>query len=505
MLVNSLRDVDPDFRFYPPDVESNSDTSEIIVSNGFFLAYDSRKAAETATSIIKDTNNIRSYEIISNPAATSKEEEAPAQEKSSAEPAETAADASKPAKAAAKSANHAPSAKQNLISVNLSKLDSLMAVVSEIVITESMVVSSPELKDLKLDTFLSNTRQLRKLTDQLQEIATSLRMVPISATFQKMNRIVRDMKQELKKDVRLTIIGEETEVDKSVVDNIGDPIMHIVRNSMDHGIEETAEERIQAGKDPQGEIILAARHSGNEVIISITDDGKGMNPAALLAKARQNGLLYKPEEEYTQKEILGFIMLPGFSTNTEVTEYSGRGVGMDVVKRNVESLGGSVSITSEYGKGTTMTLKIPLTMAIADGMEISVGGYIFTIPISNVIRSLKIQPDDVTSDSEGHELIRVMGEFYPLVRLHRLYNIDTEITDPADGLIMLVESTEKSYCLLIDELLGERQIVVKPLPEYLDHFNIKNSGISGCTIQGDGNISIILDIQNLYHAALSIL
>ncbi len=503
MLVNSLRDVNPDFRFYPPDVETNSDTSETIIRDGFFLAFDARKSAETAISIVKDTNNIRSYEIVDNPAfAAPAEENVPAEGKK-----ESSSGSSSPAasKSSSKSSGSGSSAKQSLISVNLSKLDALMAVVSEIVITESMVVSSPELKGLKLDTFLSNTRQLRKLTDQLQEISTSLRMVPISATFQKMNRIVRDMKQELGKDVRLTIVGEETEVDKNVVDNIGDPIMHIVRNSMDHGIEENVEDRIKAGKNPQGEIILAARHSGNEVIISITDDGQGMNPAALLAKAKQNGLLYKPEEEYTQKEILGFIMMPGFSTNTEVTQYSGRGVGMDVVKKNVEALGGNVTISSEYGKGTTMTLKIPLTMAIADGMEISVGGYIFTIPIANVIRSLKIQAEDVTSDSEGHELIRVMGEFYPLVRLHRLYNIDTEVTDPTDGLIMLVESTEKSYCMLIDELLGERQIVVKPLPDFLDRFNIKDSGISGCTIQGDGNISLILDIQNLYHAALSII
>lgn len=505
MLVTSLRDVNPDFRFYPEDIETNSDSAENIIRNGFYIAYDSQEAAEIGTSIIKDTNNIRSYEIVDNPAAAAPAApETPAAVSAAAPAASSSAPAASNA-AAKPAATHSGSVKQNLISVNLSKLDSLMALVGEIVITESMVVSSPELKDVKLDTFLKNTRQLRKLTDELQDIATSLRMVPISGTFQKMNRIVRDMKQELHKDVRLTIIGEETEVDKGVVDSISDPIMHIVRNSMDHGIEENVEDRIKAGKNPQGEITLAARHSGNEVIISVTDDGAGMDPAVLLAKAKSNGLLYKPEEEYSQKEILSFIMLPGFSTNKEVTEYSGRGVGMDVVKRNVESIGGTVVISSELGVGTTMTLKIPLTMAITDGMEISVGGSIFTIPISNVIRSLKVQPEEVTYDSEGHELIRCMGDFYPLVRLHKLYGIDNSITEVTDGLIMLVETSEKSYCLLIDELLGEQQVVVKPLPDYLNHFNIKDSGISGCTILGDGNISIILDVLNLYHAAQSIL
>ena len=190
---------------------------------------------------------------------------------------------------------------------------------------------------------MKSARQLRKLTNDLQDIAMSLRMVPISGVFQKMNRIVRDMKQSLGKDVRLTIVGEDTEVDKT--------IMHIVRNSMDHGIEETAQERIAAGKDPQGEIVLSASHTSSEVVISVKDDGYGMDPHKILEKARSKNMLTKPDSEYSQKEILGLIMLPGFSTNTEVTEYSGRGVGMDVVKKNVESLGGIVSVSSTYGEG----------------------------------------------------------------------------------------------------------------------------------------------------------
>ena len=500
MLVTSVKDATSDFRFYPADIETNSNSAESIVQDGFYFAFDSKETAEIAITIIKDSSNIRSYELIDNPAYAVREAAKAAEE----EARNTGKTAAAPAKKPAAPAAHNAPVKQNLISVNLSKLDMLMAVVGEIVITESMVISSPELHDLKLDSFLKSARQLRKLTDDLQDIAMSLRMVPISGTFQKMNRIVRDMKQELNKDVRLTIEGEETEVDKSIVDNISDPIMHIVRNSMDHGIEKTAQERIDAGKNPQGEVLLSARHTGSEVIITVRDDGKGIDPASVLAKARENGILTKPEEEYSQKEILSLLMLPGFSTNKEVTEYSGRGVGMDVVKRNVESIGGTVTITSEYGKGTCMTLRIPLTLAIVDGMEVSVGGTIFTVPISNIRKSFKALPEDIIYDSEGHEMIRCMGDFYPLVRLHQLYNINDAITSLEDGLLMWVDASDKSYCLFIDELLGEQQVVVKPLPPYLNNFNIKNSGISGCTILGDGNISIILDIANVYHSAQSL-
>ena len=388
--------------------------------------------------------------------------------------------------------------KQSLISVNLSKLDALVAVVGEIVITESMVTSSPDLQNLKLDNFLKSARQLRKLTDDLQDIAMSLRMVPVSGTFQKMNRIVRDMKKKLNKDVRLTIVGENTEVDKTIVDSIGDPIMHIVRNSMDHGIEENVNDRIRAGKDPQGEIVLSAAHTGSEVLISISDDGQGMDPDKILSKAERNGLLTKPAHEYTKKEILSLLMLPGFSTNEEVTEFSGRGVGMDVVKKNVESVGGTITITSELGKGSCTTLKIPLTMAIADGMEISVGKSMFTIPIENIRQSFKTTQEHVILDASGNEIIKCLDAFYPIIRIHELYNIDTKVTNIEDGILIWVESADKSYCLFVDELLGEQQVVVKPLPPFLSNFNIKNSGIGGCTILGDGNISLILDIKNLY-------
>lgn len=509
MIANSLKECELDLHYYPADMESNPDTCQVIVENGFFLTFNDRETASQAEDIIKSQNHIRSYELLEmSPASDAKEkQDAPdlSQEGNKVPIAPGFTQASVPsAPGNVPQQNYAP-VKQNLISVNLMKLDSLMDIVGEIVITESMVTSSPELKLLprdSFDNFMKSGRQLRKLTDDLQDIAMSLRMVPISGVFQKMNRIVRDMNQKLDKDVRLKIIGEDTEVDKTIVDSIQDPIMHIVRNSMDHGIEETKEERSAAGKDTQGEIILSASHTSSEVVISVADDGYGMDPYKLLAKAKEKGLLTKPESEYTRKEALSLIMLPGFSTNQAVTEYSGRGVGMDVVKKNVESVGGTVSITSEDGAGTTVTMKIPLTLAIVDGMKVTVGNSIFTIPISNIRQSFKVRADQIILDEYGNEMVERMGSFYPIIRLHNFYRLDTEVTSVGDGILLWVEASDRSYCLFVDDLIGEQQVVVKPLPTYLNSFELKNYGITGCTILGDGNISIILDILSLHAAAI---
>lgn len=512
MIVNALQERELEFIYYPNDIDSNPDSAEKIIENGFYLGFRTEETREQAVTAIDQAQNIRSYEI----GERAEEPSEPEPEQKADSPAEAAPIAANPAAAAApKAKSEAPSAKkkeaaphgavkQDLISVNLSKLDALMALVGEIVITESMVTSSPDLQGLSLDNFNKSARQLRKLTDDLQDISMSLRMVSVSGVFQKMNRIVRDMKQNLNRDVRLTIIGENTEVDKTIVDSIGDPLMHIVRNAIDHGIEENVQDRIAAGKDPQGEVILSAAHTGSEVIISVEDDGRGMDTDAILAKAARNGLLTKPESDYSQKEILSLLMMPGFSTNTEVTEYSGRGVGLDVVKKNVEAVGGIVSITSEFGKGSCTTLKIPLTLAIADGMEISVGNSIFTIPISNIRQSFKATEEDIILDPSGHEMVRCMDEFYPVVRIGELYNIPDSCTKINDGILMWVEASDKSYCLFVDKLIGEHQVVVKPLPPYLQQFHIKDSGISGCSILGDGNITIILDVAHVYAAAQGI-
>jgi two-component system chemotaxis sensor kinase CheA len=502
MIVTALRECDLAFRCYPPDLDTNADTASQVVENGFYLAFDTEEEANKAASVLKSQNHIRSFEL-EKPNVKAPETPAPAAANQAASPASAPA---KPAAAApAHPAAPATPVKQSLISVSLEKLDALMNIVGEIVITESMVTSSPVLKELSsdsFDTFNKSGRQLRKLTDDLQDISMSLRMVPVSGVFQKMNRIVRDMKKKLNKDVRLTIVGEDTEVDKTIVDAIQDPIMHIVRNSMDHGIENTREERIAVGKDPQGEIILSASHTSSEVVISISDDGYGMDPEKLLDKAQQKNLLTKPRASYSKRDALNLILLPGFSTNTAVTEYSGRGVGMDVVKRNVEQVGGVVNIDSEIGKGTTVTLKIPLTLAIVDGMKITVGSSIFTIPIVNIKQSFKVKAEDIILDENGNEMVDRMGDFYPVVRLDRFYGIPSEFTNIEDSIMIWVEAGDKSCCLLADHLIGEQQVVVKPLPVYFNSFQLKDMGISGCTILGDGNISIILDVGRIYASAI---
>ena len=500
-----------EFSYEPEGLENDPSLSEFIAENGFVMHFSSDEDRKQAIQVVSGLGFVKTYqEIDEEPAA---EAAAPAESASEPVKTETVAEEAAPvakkkaepstdsAKADTGSAQNAAhhQIKQSLISVNLSKLDQLMAVVGEIVITEAMVTASPDLKGIdaaKLDNFNKSARQLRKLTDELQDISMSLRMVPVSGTFQKMRRIVRDMGQKLGRRANLTIIGEDTEIDKTIVDAISDPIMHIVRNSMDHGIEPDEQTRIAAGKNPEGEIILSAQNTGSEVIIRIEDDGAGVDSDAVLRKAIRQGLA-SPDVEYSQREILNFLMMPGFSTNTEVTEFSGRGVGMDVVKKNIESVAGTVLMTSEFGKGTCTTLKIPLTTAIMDGMEVSVGDSIFTIPLQNIRQSFNASEADIIHDAMQGEMISKMDNFYPVVRLHELYGLEPKATSTDEGIFVWVETSENSYCLFVDELLGEQQVVIKPLPTYLNSFGIKEAGIVGCTILGDGNISLILDVASL--------
>ena len=505
MLVNAVKDFveESQYDFYPADVQLNPDTANFIVDNGFFLRFKTEGDRTEALSAVRETGSVREYQPFDYaPAAPAPvEEETPVIEAVPAAETVPAAAPEAPVQqsAAAQPASKQQHVKESLISVSLSKLDALMAVVSEIVITEAQVTASPDLKGLKLDNFTKAARQLRSLTDNLQDVAMSLRMVPVSGTFQKMKRIVRDMSKKLDRETNLILEGEDTEVDKTIVDAISDPIMHIVRNSMDHGIEERKEERIAAGKDPVGTIVLAARQTGSEVIIEIIDDGRGVDDQAVLNKAIRQGLA-TPGVEYAHKDILNFLLMPGFSTNTEVTEYSGRGVGMDVVKSNVENCGGTVTISSTLGKGMTTTLKIPLTMAIMDGMEVCVGESIFTVPISNIRQIFKASDMHIIQDETHGEMIKIVDNFYSIVRANRFYNIDNAAETFDDGVLLWVESGDNSFCLFVDKLIGEQQVVVKPFPEYINNFGIKNSGISGCTILGDGSISIILDVANIYTA-----
>ena len=442
--------------------------------------------------------NVKSYEIL---ADEEPEPEAP----EAVAVSDTKASESMPAAPAAAQAAKAPvdttaltkGVKQSLISVNQGKLDHLMDLVGEIVTAESMVSRNPDLKGLRLDNFTKSIRELRKLTDELQDIVMSIRMVPLQGTFYKMDRIVRDMSKKLGKKAELITEGGDTEVDKTINDAIVDPFMHMVRNSMDHAIE-MPEARIAAGKPEVGKVTLAAKNTGGEIFITISDDGAGLDTERIMNKARENGLLTKPESAYSDKEIFNLILLPGFSTNENVTEFSGRGVGMDVVRKNIEQVGGTINISSERGKGTTFTIKIPLTLAIVDGMNIAVGKTIFTLPITAIRQSFKISdPSQIIHNTDGSEMIVLRGECYPVVRLRDVYDIEEGTSDLLEGILIQVDSGDTGYCIFADELLGEYQVVVKPYPIFLNKYDLKNRGLSGCSVLGDGSISLILDVNTL--------
>ncbi len=314
-----------------------------------------------------------------------------------------------------------------------------------------------------------------------------------------MHRIVRDMSKKVEKEVELILVGEETEVDKNIIDNLSDPLMHIIRNSMDHGIEDDRETRIAAGKSPTGRIVLEARNSGSDVIISCTDDGRGLNRDKIFEKAQMNGLVSRNAEEYTDKEIYQFIMLPGFSTNETVTELSGRGVGMDVVKRNIEKVGGTVDLDSTPGEGMTVNIRIPLTLAILPSIEISVGKNNYLIPTLNIREAFKPDSKDIIIDPDGNEMIMYRGECFAIVRLHSLFNVATDITDFKDGIMIMIEDDAHMTCVFADVMVGEQQAVVKPIPSFITERIGQIYGISGCTLLGDGSISLIIDVKSLTH------
>jgi len=382
--------------------------------------------------------------------------------------------------------------KQNFISVNIQKMNKLMDVVGELVISEAMVTQNPELKGLELEGFRKAARHLKKITGELQDIVMSMRMVPLSMTFQKMNRIVRDMSRKLEKEINFEIIGEETEVDKNIIEHISDPLIHLIRNAIDHGIE-SAEERELKGKEAAGKITLEAKHSGGDVWIILKDDGKGLDRDKIIQKATEGKLIQRPVSEMTDREIYSIILLPGFSTKEEVTEFSGRGVGMDVVLKDMDKVDGSVLIDSKPGSGTTISMKIPLTLAIMDGMTVSVGSANYTIPMASIRESLNITKDDVIKDPENNEMIMLRGQCHPIIRLHKLFNVVPGTDRLEEGILILVESENEGICLFVDKLIGEQQVVVKALPQYLK----KVQGISGCTLLGDGSISLIMDIASL--------
>ncbi len=395
-------------------------------------------------------------------------------------------------KAAAEEGQTQKSAPGASIRVDLEKVDRLVNMVGELVITEAMLKA--QTREFPVEQFAGLMRGIDELsqhTRELQEAVMSVRMQPVKSIFSRMPRIVRDISAQLGKDIKLEMHGENTEVDKTVIEQLSDPLMHMIRNSCDHGIE-TPDTRVDAGKQAQGTISLSAYHRGGRIMIEITDDGAGINRSRVLAKAKEKGLI-PVDAEPTPEEIDLMIFMPGFSTAEKVTNVSGRGVGMDVVKRNIEGMGGVIGVTNNPGYGSSITISLPLTLAILDGMIVRVGREHYIIPITSIIETLRPRQDEVRR-VEGHsDVINVRGEFISVVYLYQVFGVESAQTDASKGLVVLVESGHRKIGLVVDELIGQQQVVIKSLEANADPVQ----GISGATILGDGRVSLILEINDL--------
>ncbi|UGQ44666.1 chemotaxis protein CheA [Massilia endophytica] len=396
-------------------------------------------------------------------------------------------------KAAAPAAAHG--AESSSIRVSVEKVDQLINLVGELVITQAMIEQrASQLDPMLHERLLNGVSQLTRNTRDLQEAVMSIRMMPMDFVFSRFPRMVRDLATKLGKKVDFITNGAATELDKGLIERIVDPLTHLVRNSIDHGIE-MPEVRRAAGKTETGKLFLSATHQGGNIIIEVSDDGGGLNRERILAKARQNGL--PVSDNMSDADVWQLIFAPGFSTAEQVTDVSGRGVGMDVVKRNITALGGSVDIRSAKGFGTTISISLPLTLAILDGMSIRVGEEVYILPLGFVIESLQPQPEDVREISGKGRVVKVRGEYLPLIPLYQMFEITPRFTDPSEGILVILETEGRKACLFVDELVGQQQVVVKNLESNYR----KVAGISGATILGDGGVSLILDVAALIRSS----
>jgi two-component system chemotaxis sensor kinase CheA len=378
------------------------------------------------------------------------------------------------------------------VKLDTAKLDALIDLVGELVIAQSMVVQDPSIQCLDSRTLARSLRQLSRTTSELQRNAMSLRMVPVRAAFQKMTRLVRDIGAQQKKQVQLILEGEETELDRNIVEKLGDPLVHMIRNAVDHGLE-SPQERVLNGKPALGTVRLSASHQRGGILIRIQDDGKGLNADKILAKGIERGLV-APNAELTESEIYNLIFMPGFSTAETVTDLSGRGVGMDVVKRNIESLRGKIEISSVLGKGSSFTILLPLTLAIIDGMLVGVGGDRYIIPTISVRESFRPKPGMVTTIHERGAVVSVRGKQTPVLRLGQfLGTTGIKAKTDDEGIIIVVESGDAMRGILVDELIGKQEVVIKSLGETFKHQNL----LAGAAVLGDGSVGLILDVDTL--------
>jgi len=382
------------------------------------------------------------------------------------------------------------------IRVDTAKIDKLINLVGELVITQSMLSDlSTHFEMSQLAVLLERVAQLERNTREIQERVMGIRMLPIGSAFSRFPRLVRDLSGKAGKKIQLVLSGEETELDKTVIESITDPLTHLVRNSADHGLEQP-EERIASGKDEQGTIHLNAFHEGGSICITVEDDGRGLNRDKILAKAIKSGLISE-QDKLTDDQIWPLIFKPGFSTAEKVTDVSGRGVGMDVVKRNIEGLGGTVSIKTVLGKGTTFSLKLPLTLAIIEGMTIRVGKETYIVPLLSILESIQPKADAVKTIVGKGELMNVRGTYHPMMRLYEVFGLEPEYKDPAKAILLILETEGERVAVMVDEILGQQQVVIKSMEQ---NFR-KVDGVAGATILGDGTVGFILDVRGLLEIA----
>lgn len=382
------------------------------------------------------------------------------------------------------------------IRVSVPKVDSLINMVGELVITQSMLSQLASHFTLEsLPKLFIGLAQLERNTRELQESVMRIRMLPLSFAFNRLPRLVHDMSQKIGKKVEILISGEQTEIDKTMIERLIDPLLHLARNCLDHGIEPPAERRA-AGKPETGQIELKAYQKGGNVVIEIRDDGRGLNHDRILAKAIQRGLV-AADAKLSRAEIAELIFVPGFSTAETVSDISGRGVGMDVVRNNIHSLGGGVEITSEDGRGTRFLVRLPLTLAILDGLSVQIGTHTYILPLVSIVESVRVSPEQVTCPAGGGELYGLRKEYLPLIRLYQLFGIEPRSADLTQGILVVVEADGRKAGLYVDDLLGQQQVVIKSLQT---HYG-KVEGISAATILGDGTVAMILDVAGLIRMA----
>jgi two-component system chemotaxis sensor kinase CheA len=383
----------------------------------------------------------------------------------------------------------APASSDSSIRVSVEKVDQLINLVGELVITQSMLLQSvTQMESVAPERMTHGLAQLERNTRDLQESVMAIRMMPISFVFSRFPRVVRDLSSKLGKQVELKTIGDTTELDKGLIEKIADPLTHLIRNSLDHGIE-MPDKRIAAGKNPVGTITLKAYHQGGNVVIEVGDDGGGLPRNKILAKAREKGLA--ASDQMTDQEVFGLIFEAGFSTADQVTDVSGRGVGMDVVRRNIQAMGGRVEIESMFGVGTRMTVRLPLTMAILDGMSVAVGDQTYILPLSYVVESVQPELGDIKTLSNHARVIQVRGEYLPVVVLHEVFNIKPRWSEFTRGIMVVLDADGAKAALFVDELVGQHQVVIKSLEANYRRV----PGVSGATIMGDGHVAMILDVS----------